>query len=212
MRKILMGMSLAAVLSTALLAGCAAQPSGAPTSTPGAGATASTTPPAEPSASATPVASPAATEEPTAPVVAIDPAPYAGFTPYTKASVDFRTPSANESCGIYVRDNPADVFWGCAPQEFDYALPARGGADDTCPEQMHFTGGIESHNQDLPKLSCRTDAPFSGQANPDVPVLKSGTSVTLSGVTCTSRDNGVTCIADTSGHGFTLSRSAYTIL
>jgi len=30
---------------------------------------------------------------------------------------------------------------------------------------VHPTGGIESHNQDLPKLSCRNDARFSGQAD-----------------------------------------------
>ncbi|MGO4103651.1 hypothetical protein AB4Y63_06840 [Leifsonia sp. YAF41] len=201
MRKILVVM----MLSTVMLAGCAAQPAEAPSSPQGAGSTASEKPGAEPSATA-----PVATEDPADAIVAVDPAPYAGFTPYVSASVDFRTPSSNESCGIYVTDNPADVFWGCAPQVFDYALPQRGGADDTCPEQVHLTGGIESHNQDLPKLSCRNDAPFSGQANPDVPVLEAGTSVSLAGVTCVSGADAVTCTAD-SGRGFTLSRSAYSI-
>ncbi|MGO4691594.1 hypothetical protein [Glaciibacter sp. 2TAF33] len=125
-----------------------------------------------------------------------DPALYSQFTQSAETGVDFRTPSGNIGCGIYKYSSDAEVFWGCALKEFDFPLPQRGDANDPCPAEVHYTGGIESIGQAKPKPSCRNDAPFIGAFDGEVRVLPYGESLSLTGVTCTSRESGVTCVAD----------------
>jgi hypothetical protein len=144
------------------------------------------------------------------PVIPADPALYAQVAQSAHDGIDFRTPSGNIGCGIYAYSFDSETFWGCAVKEFDFALPPRGDGNDPCPIQAHYTGGIESIGQAKPRLSCRNDAPFIGAYDDDVRVLPYGESLTLLGVSCTSRELGVTCVAD-SGRGFRLSRSVQEI-
>jgi hypothetical protein len=152
----------------------------------------------------------------------VDPSVYkvpAAYSPEAY-SLLFPSPSGNLHCGII--SAPAEdgtyadtgepyhqeayFLWGCAIDEFTYSLPVRGSADDHCASEVHYSGGVESKDQSEPKLACRTDAPFwTGE---QVPALAYGTSVSDSGITCVSLETGMSCVAD-SGHGFTLSRSAY---
>jgi len=164
----------------------------------------------------------ATAQEAIAAATPVDPSIYKVLADYSPEAyaVLFPSPSGNLHCGI-VSDPPMDgtsadtgeayhvdasLLWGCAIDEFTYPLPVRGSADDDCPPEVHYTGGVESKDQSEPELACRTDAPFYSVE--DLPALAYGTSVSDSGITCVSREAGMSCVAD-SGHGFTLSSTAY---
>jgi hypothetical protein len=130
------------------------------------------------------------------------------------AGVDFDSPDGNLHCGIFAPyyDVPGNSpFFGCAADTVDFDWPATGndGSDDIVANAIVAEGAAPAH------LTWTSGVIFAGQAPldyPNVPRLENGTSLSWSTVTCEALDDTISCVSTDSGSGFSLSRSAYSVL
>jgi len=188
---------IAIALATIALAGCAPTVSASPVGA----ATISSTP--AQAASATPTATPS----PTPTVTAVDPAAY--NLPWLGATegVAFNSPDNNIACGIDINPETFDSY-GCAIVKRTYTEPPRpADAVDPCGH-----GFWVAKNGPATILCSGEPASFAGQPGgaQHVKILAIGTSITFNRVTCTSAENGITCLSS-DGHGFRISAASYNL-
>jgi hypothetical protein len=106
----------------------------------------------------------------------------------------FRTPTGNIGCqlgGSYARCDIRDHSWTAPPKPADCDLDWGGGLSVSRSSQ----GGVV----------CAGDTAL----DPSAPVLQYGDSSTIGSIQCVSRESGITCTKQATGHGFTLSRERY---
>ena len=118
------------------------------------------------------------------------------FTRAPSEGVWFATPTRNINCLMsedWVRCDTRDNTWTLPPRPAD------------CEFDFGTSLGLDGTGRG--ELTCVSDA----VADDDPAVLGYGTSVEYNGMTCTSRRTGLRCSNAATGHGFTVSRAAYTL-
>lgn len=125
----------------------------------------------------------------------VDPADYAG----TVTEVGFQSPSGNITCGFTER-NAGGTRTGvtCQISEFSFRSPAsncHGGGNG---------GAVVLRPPAKPSFTCLGGVESGG------PTLPYGSKIRVSGVTCASQSDGVTCL-DARGHGFRLAKQYYVL-
>jgi hypothetical protein len=106
----------------------------------------------------------------------------------------FATPSGNIACAMSAAEVRCDVAqrsWTIPP-----APPGCAG---------EFGAGTVLAGTGRGELSCVSDT----LADPGLKVLDYGTAVRRDGVVCASRETGVRCENESTGHGFQVARAAY---
>ena len=140
---------------------------------------------------ATPTGAPAATQFP----------PKPARDAKTVALQDFVTPSGNITC-----TDEFDVL-SCLVDETDFPAPTESSdcEQDWVANEVDFDPPVTTLG------ACRGDPP-SAALHPDAPTLQYGTVNTLKdGVRCLSEEQGLSCWAADSGHGFFVSRSVFAV-
>lgn len=110
--------------------------------------------------------------------------------------VGFTSPSGNIGCMLdadYVRCDIAERDWSPPPRPAD------------CPDFTGYGQGIALNRTGLAAFVCAGDTALGGG-----PALAYGESRSIAGITCASEPSGMRC-TNSDGHGFTLSRQAYTL-
>ncbi len=116
--------------------------------------------------------------------------------PLAVASDFFTSPSGNIACAM----EPAEVR--CDIRDRAWSPPARPAE---CPSQTGFGQGIRIRAQGPAGFVCGGDTTFgAGSALPYGQYQANG------GVSCNSEPSGMRC-SNSDGHGFTLSREAYSL-
>jgi hypothetical protein len=113
---------------------------------------------------------------------------------YGAGTARFVTPSGNIACAVSGTEARCDVgqrTWTLPPTPADCA--------------GEFGTGAVLTGSEPGRLSCVSDT----LANPSLKELAYGTAVRLGTVVCASRENGVRCEDDRTGHGFQVARAAY---
>ena len=189
---------LATVLLVAALAGCT---EAAPTASPAPSGVSTS---ASPSESATPSPSPTTS-------VAPDSSNASQFFVdgwYGPADVFFVSPSKNLRCGIF---SPVDgvVRWGCNAIERTWEFASEKPGDPCYDAQIPCGFGVEGFGDEVPGAMSHSDVSYASEYLEEyaVQALGYGETVTYAGVSCSSAEDGVTCINTASGHGFTVSKS-----
>lgn len=108
----------------------------------------------------------------------------------------FTSPSGNISCMLY------DDLLRCDIQERDWSPPPRS-AD--CPDFINYGQGISIQPTGPAYFVCAGDTTFGGGTP-----LPYGQYQARAGMSCNSEPSGMRC-SNSDGHGFTLSRQAYTL-
>lgn len=106
----------------------------------------------------------------------------------------FRTPSKNIACAVETFGVRCDI------QKRDWSPPPK-------PRSCRFDwgSGLNLGNRGRARINCTSDT-LLGQGR----ILNYGSSMTAGRFTCRSRTSGVRCVNTKNGHGFTMSRQAYT--
>jgi hypothetical protein len=112
----------------------------------------------------------------------------------------FQTPSGNIGCIV------SDEGARCDIAERNWNAPRPAG----CPAQMDFGQGLEvSDEGDGPgTVVCAGDSTL----DPSAPVLGYGESTSVGDFTCSSEEDGVTCLDDGDGRGFFISKQSYRLI
>ncbi|MHA0286878.1 DUF6636 domain-containing protein [Mycobacterium sp. C3-094] len=110
--------------------------------------------------------------------------------------VSFSSPSGNIACMI------VDDLLRCDIQTRDWSPPSRP-AD--CPDMTGYGQGISMRATGSASFVCAGDTTFGGGA-----ALPYGQFQAGGGMSCRSEPSGMRC-SNSDGHGFTLSRQAYTL-
>ncbi|MBX7453413.1 hypothetical protein GR927_36005 [Mycolicibacterium sp. 3033] len=129
-------------------------------------------------------------------VCAVSAAAIAGSPAAVAESLWFTSPSGNIACMI-----DGDLL-RCDIQERDWSPPPRP-AD--CPDMTGYGQGISLRPTGSASFVCAGDTTFGGGT-----VLPYGQFQAGGGMSCRSEPSGMRC-SNTDGHGFTLSRQAYTL-
>ena len=166
------------------------------------------TPTGDPRSSHSAAPSAAPTPTPSAPsFTPVDPAAY--DLPWLGADdgVAFNSPDYNIACGIDKNAETGDSY-GCAIAQHTFVEPPPlAGAVDPCG------GGFWRFKNSPPSILCSGEpATFAGQPGgaTGVKSLATGSSISFNGVTCSSAEDGITCLsADT--HGFRISAASYNL-
>jgi hypothetical protein len=106
----------------------------------------------------------------------------------------FATPSGNIACALSGDETRCDVL------ENSWDLPP---APADCDQD--FGSGTLLVGDRAGELSCVGDT----VAEPGLPVLEYGTALRHDGVLCASRETGLRCEDERTGHGFEVARAAY---
>jgi hypothetical protein len=125
------------------------------------------------------------------------PAPTGGGPGTEVAAVTFTSPSRNITCDV-----DADAAT-CRIAEFTYATPSVADCAGNPGHELQLT-------EDGASWVCREGDP-PAPAGEDVEVLEYGDSVSASGFTCTSSEQGIGCRHEESGHSFSLARGGATL-
>ena len=129
--------------------------------------------------------------------------------------VHFVSPDGNEGCAILGADAPEPGLWGCALVAQDWSFPRADPADYCYDTQVPCGYGIEVTGADVPHPRRRGDPGFPAAVtmfdpgSPQPSTLAIGHSVTYGDVACVSATEGIRCDHAASGHGFTVSKTAY---
>lgn len=138
---------------------------------------------------------------------AVDPTPYSDA-----GSLYFNSPSRNLDCGITLagmNDGSTRVMTGCALRSQEWVAP-RDSADDYCYRAEIPCGrGIEVLGNASPHMRKRSDVAFSSEYSDTTLSLPYGSSVSWTGITCASSEEGIICENIESGHGFRISKSLH---
>ncbi|RUP02904.1 MAG: hypothetical protein EKK34_21385 [Mycobacterium sp.] len=110
----------------------------------------------------------------------------------------FQTPSGNIGCALGLVDGSA--LAQCEISDYTYAVPARPS-----PCMGAFGDRLSLRQGNAAKMSCHSDT----VRGTGYPVLQYGQTRSLNSITCESRQSGITCTDDASGHSFQLSRDTY---
>ena len=124
--------------------------------------------------------------------VAIAGAPVAGAD-----ITGFTSPSGNIACML------DEDLLRCDIAERDWTPPPRP-AD--CPDMTGYGQGISLHPHGPANFVCAGDTTFGGSGG----VLPYGQFQAGGGMSCNSEPSGMRC-SNSDGHGFTISRQAYTL-
>jgi hypothetical protein len=106
----------------------------------------------------------------------------------------FRTPTGNIGCQVaasYARCDIREHTWKAPPKPTDCDLD--------------WGNGVSVSGSGPGGVVCAGDTAL----DPSAPVLQYGKSSTVGSIECVSRESGVTCRKDATGHGFSLSRERY---
>jgi hypothetical protein len=106
----------------------------------------------------------------------------------------FRTPTGNIGCQLgnsYARCDIRDHSWTAPPKPAD------------C--ELDWGGGLSVSGSGKGGVVCAGDTAL----DPSAPVLPYGQSSTVGSIQCVSRESGITCTKQATGHGFTVSRERY---
>jgi hypothetical protein len=106
----------------------------------------------------------------------------------------FRSPTGNIGCQLgnsYARCDIRDHTWTAPPKPADCELDWGNGLSVSGSGQ----GGVV----------CAGDTAL----DPSAPVLEYGQSSKVGSILCASRESGITCTKQTTGHGFTIAREDY---
>jgi hypothetical protein len=135
-----------------------------------------------------PSAAPTTTAPTTAPPTTPPPPPTSGVAVY------FRSPTGNIGCAFEPTVAACDIV------DKTWTPPAK-------PASCEWDWGFGVHVKAGAKgaISCASDTVL----NTSAPVLAYGQKQSHHGFTCESREDGVRCVHDASGHGFHLSRDRY---
>ncbi|MGQ0467042.1 MAG: DUF6636 domain-containing protein [Sporichthyaceae bacterium] len=117
-------------------------------------------------------------------------------TPKSFRLTTFRMPSGNIGCAI----DAAGVT--CGVQNASWTPPPRPTTD--CEGDWGQTIAVDPLRA---RFVCASDTPL----DPESPVLAYGSENRVNGYVCTSSRQELRCEHAGSGHGFTVSRSAYTV-
>ncbi|AZI58027.1 hypothetical protein EH165_07615 [Nakamurella antarctica] len=145
-----------------------------------------------------------ATAPPAAPAPGANPAGGgSGITPNSYGALGFQSPSGNINC--LIQTDPSYPSVRCDIGEFTYAVPAH----TSCGAEIGWHAGTVSiEGAGVAELGgCIGDT----ISDANYPVLGYGQSVTGGNFTCASAENGMTCKNLTTGRGFRLAKSSYTI-
>ena len=115
----------------------------------------------------------------------------------TAEPVRFASPTRNIGCTI-----TPDAA-NCEIAQFMYATPTLEGCTGDVGHEIEVT-------PDSAHWVCRAGAPPPAPG-PDVADLDWGKSISAYGFTCTSENDGVTCVHDESGNAFSLARRVVTL-
>ncbi len=106
----------------------------------------------------------------------------------------FRSPTGNIGCqlgGTYARCDIGEHTWKSPPKPAD------------C--ELDWGNGVSVSGWGPGGIVCAGDTAL----DPSAPVLRYGGSSSVGSITCESRESGVTCTKESTGHGFTISRERY---
>lgn len=164
---------------------------------------------ATPTPNPTEAPSPAAVEPVAPPLPQYSPQDPAAFASSFGSGVDFDSPSGNIHCGIFGEAGALDYF-GCSIDEYTWLDPEPTGEALECAQMIHYGGGFIVYGSGPVEVLCRGGVMFAGEID-EAAVLPYGTSLSYAGVICESAESGVNCRALSTGSGFELSRSEFSM-
>jgi hypothetical protein len=136
----------------------------------------------------------------TQPAATMSPTPTEVVTDVSGA-VGFQSPSHNIRCDMLGKNDAGYSVVRCEATQHVWQVPPRP-ANGGCTGDWY---GRIVMDEDRAFFGCASEALVSGPVLPYHHALRGGT------ILCESSEQGIKCTSQVSGHGFTLSRQAYTL-